>query len=336
MTIAKHAPPPPGVEPPLLWGTEERLRELFGDGISDLRVERRARAAALSLRRPLARLLPHLLRADQGRLRAGRAGGRGGAGGRPARLSRLQHRRRPRPGARADYLEVIATQACSLSISGCETRIAAPMKSTARKTSAGDRAALAERVGDRHRGEREKEGDDQSHRAAILPGEGVARLARGSAADRVAAAAVETSASATARTSRLPMITPSAISTDLGGLLGRADPEADRDRHLGLGLDRGDELGELRRQRVPLAGRADGRRRRRRTPRRLADPAGGARRASSARPAAPARARPRRSAAPISPASPSGQVGDDRPGGTRRRRARRANSSAPCASTMFE
>jgi SAM-dependent methyltransferase len=42
MTIAKHAPPPPGVNSPLLWGTEERLRELFGDDISDLRVERRA------------------------------------------------------------------------------------------------------------------------------------------------------------------------------------------------------------------------------------------------------------------------------------------------------
>jgi len=41
-TISKHAPPPPGVQSPLLWGTEERLRELFGDGISDLRVERRA------------------------------------------------------------------------------------------------------------------------------------------------------------------------------------------------------------------------------------------------------------------------------------------------------
>jgi ubiquinone/menaquinone biosynthesis C-methylase UbiE len=40
-TIAKHAPPPPGVESPLLWGTEERLRELFGDGITDLRVESR-------------------------------------------------------------------------------------------------------------------------------------------------------------------------------------------------------------------------------------------------------------------------------------------------------
>lgn len=40
-TIAKHAPPPPGVDSPLLWGTEDRLRELFGDGISDLRVESR-------------------------------------------------------------------------------------------------------------------------------------------------------------------------------------------------------------------------------------------------------------------------------------------------------
>jgi SAM-dependent methyltransferase len=42
MTISKHAPPPPGVDSPLLWGTEERLRELLGDGITDLRVERRA------------------------------------------------------------------------------------------------------------------------------------------------------------------------------------------------------------------------------------------------------------------------------------------------------
>ncbi len=41
MTIAKHAPPPPGLDPPLLWGTEERLCELFGDGVSELRVERR-------------------------------------------------------------------------------------------------------------------------------------------------------------------------------------------------------------------------------------------------------------------------------------------------------
>jgi SAM-dependent methyltransferase len=33
--------PPPGTLPPVLWGTEERVRELFGDGIVDLRVERR-------------------------------------------------------------------------------------------------------------------------------------------------------------------------------------------------------------------------------------------------------------------------------------------------------
>lgn len=41
MTTAKHAPPPPGITPPSRWGTEERLRELFDGGISDLRVERR-------------------------------------------------------------------------------------------------------------------------------------------------------------------------------------------------------------------------------------------------------------------------------------------------------
>src|SRR5436190_10687500 len=37
--IAKHAPPPPGIKPPSLWGTEERVRELFGNGISELRIE---------------------------------------------------------------------------------------------------------------------------------------------------------------------------------------------------------------------------------------------------------------------------------------------------------
>ena len=37
-TIAKHAPPP---ESPLRWGTEERVRELFGDGVAEIRVEPR-------------------------------------------------------------------------------------------------------------------------------------------------------------------------------------------------------------------------------------------------------------------------------------------------------
>jgi len=39
--IAKHVPPPAGMTPPVLWGTEDRVRELFGDGVSDLRLERR-------------------------------------------------------------------------------------------------------------------------------------------------------------------------------------------------------------------------------------------------------------------------------------------------------
>jgi SAM-dependent methyltransferase len=34
----KHVPPPPGVRPAIAWGTEDRLRELFGDRISDLRI----------------------------------------------------------------------------------------------------------------------------------------------------------------------------------------------------------------------------------------------------------------------------------------------------------
>lgn len=42
MTIAKHAPPPPGIQSPLLWGTEGWLRELFGDGITELKIERKA------------------------------------------------------------------------------------------------------------------------------------------------------------------------------------------------------------------------------------------------------------------------------------------------------
>lgn len=41
-TIARHVPPPPGVKPPPLWGTEERLRELFGEEVSSLEVTRRS------------------------------------------------------------------------------------------------------------------------------------------------------------------------------------------------------------------------------------------------------------------------------------------------------
>jgi SAM-dependent methyltransferase len=37
-TVGRHVPPPPGVRAPAEWGSEPRLRELFGDRVSDLRV----------------------------------------------------------------------------------------------------------------------------------------------------------------------------------------------------------------------------------------------------------------------------------------------------------
>lgn len=41
-TMARHVPPPDGLRSPMLWGSEERLRELFGDGVRELRMERRS------------------------------------------------------------------------------------------------------------------------------------------------------------------------------------------------------------------------------------------------------------------------------------------------------
>jgi SAM-dependent methyltransferase len=41
-TIGKHVSPPPDIKPPPLWGTEERLGELFGDEVSSLETTRRS------------------------------------------------------------------------------------------------------------------------------------------------------------------------------------------------------------------------------------------------------------------------------------------------------
>ncbi|MEV4707934.1 methyltransferase domain-containing protein [Actinoplanes sp. NPDC049316] len=40
-TVGRRVPPPPGIRAPVEWGTEPRLRELFGDRVTDLRVNRR-------------------------------------------------------------------------------------------------------------------------------------------------------------------------------------------------------------------------------------------------------------------------------------------------------
>jgi SAM-dependent methyltransferase len=37
-TVGRRVPPPPGVRAPVEWGSEPRLRELFGDAVTDLRV----------------------------------------------------------------------------------------------------------------------------------------------------------------------------------------------------------------------------------------------------------------------------------------------------------
>ncbi len=39
---SRYAPPPPGLTPPVLWGTERRLRDLFRDGVTSVRAERRS------------------------------------------------------------------------------------------------------------------------------------------------------------------------------------------------------------------------------------------------------------------------------------------------------
>ncbi len=40
-TIAKFVPPPPGLKPPTLWGTEDGLRSLLGDHVTSLQITRR-------------------------------------------------------------------------------------------------------------------------------------------------------------------------------------------------------------------------------------------------------------------------------------------------------
>jgi SAM-dependent methyltransferase len=40
-TVGAHVPPPAGIKSPLVWGTESRLAELFGDGIAGLKTASR-------------------------------------------------------------------------------------------------------------------------------------------------------------------------------------------------------------------------------------------------------------------------------------------------------
>ena len=93
-TVGKHVPPPAGVRPPTLWGTEERLGELLGDAVSDLRVTRREYVFRFRSPEDFARLLQGQLRPYPQGLRGARRGGPGAAVRRPDRAGQG-----PRPGA---------------------------------------------------------------------------------------------------------------------------------------------------------------------------------------------------------------------------------------------
>lgn len=41
-TVGRHVAPPAGIRPPVQWGTEARLHELFGDAAADIRTTRRS------------------------------------------------------------------------------------------------------------------------------------------------------------------------------------------------------------------------------------------------------------------------------------------------------
>ena len=118
---------------------------------------------------------------------------------------------------------------------------------------AADRPAEAEGVADHGEDGTDDGEDEQSHRrAAYLAGQRRARLAQEGADGLdglVAAPGLET-----ARTSLLPMITPSAISPTAAACSGVPMPKPTATGTRRLVANRGDELGQMRRQLVALAG----------------------------------------------------------------------------------
>ena len=188
-TIAKHAPPPPGVESPLRWGTEERLARAVR------RRHLRPADRAPHSRQPF-RSADHYIEffrtyfgpTQMAYERVGAEGEQALTDDLRAFLEASEHRRRPRAGARG-----------RVPAGGRDPRLSGAARSSGLAQDAdrgadeehgeedqpGDRAALAERRRTRHRGERQEECDDHSHAAGSLvdrpadPGrrEGGARLA---------------------------------------------------------------------------------------------------------------------------------------------------------------
>ena len=143
------------------------------------------------------------------------------------------------------------------------------------------------------------------------------------------------SASATARTSRVPTITPSAIRPDRRRLLRGADPEPDRGRDRRVGPDAATSSARPLRQLVALAGDPG-------VGDHVDEALGGARRSGARRSAGVVGATSGTSASPTPrsasadlPALLRRQVGDDHPGragvGEQRARTRPARGPGPCS-----
>ena len=88
-------PPPPEALPPALWGSEEHVRELFGDRVESLEMTRRQYVETGGQPARLPRTLQADVRAGSRHLREPRRGARARGGARP-RLPRVRHTREQR------------------------------------------------------------------------------------------------------------------------------------------------------------------------------------------------------------------------------------------------
>lgn len=109
---ARYLPPPDGVRPPPLWGTEAHVRNLLGDAISDFRVVRRTAV----FRQRSARHWFEFFRTHFGPTRMVLAAQDDAGQERFAReveavLERFDRSQGPTLHAEAEYLEVVATRA---------------------------------------------------------------------------------------------------------------------------------------------------------------------------------------------------------------------------------
>ena len=110
-TMGKYVPPPAGLKPPFLWGSEEELRELLGDGISSLQTRRRS----FMWRSPSARHHVEFMRGHYGPLCKAfeTLDEEGQEALEEDLISLVEHYNRSGDGTAvwpADYLEVVATR----------------------------------------------------------------------------------------------------------------------------------------------------------------------------------------------------------------------------------